>query len=491
MALLKKKSDQTLNQNNNNNNNKNYPTSINDYKFEGRIGKGAFASVYVASCPSLNEKVAIKVIELELDDGGNKQQQQDGGGDNNGNNGNNNNNNDISWDEIQKEAAVMARMNHKNIVRCYTSFCVTTELWLVMPLLIGSCSDIMKSIKEFNNGFIEELIISTIIRDILHAVQYIHNDGRVHRDIKSANILLSSSGICQISDFGVSGAIIEGGLRKHGRDTFTGSLWWMSPEVLQRENRHSYKADIWSLGITTLELTFGKPPHSKQRPVKVMLTILQSPPPNIQSCLEEIQQSQSQQQSQLKYPKYSKKFKDFLSKCLQKDPNKRASASQLINHSFIKQAKDNKYLFDKIVSKYKQQQYNNNILPYSVSKQANKDINNNKNNDNNNNNNHKQNDDENKDNKNISNRIESNGFDFNSEIIHSISNSDPVSTPVAIDDDNDDNPQKLGRFDVKISNNDNNNNDNDDDNNNDNNNNNNNDTSTTTKKGRFRVKKIT
>ena len=94
-----------------------------------------------------------------------------------------------------------------------------------MPLLIGSCSDIMKAIKEFNNGFIDEFIVSTIIRDVLCGVEYIARDGRVHRDIKAANILLSSSGICQISDFGVSGAIIEGGLRKNGRHTFTGSLW--------------------------------------------------------------------------------------------------------------------------------------------------------------------------------------------------------------------------------------------------------------------------
>ena len=226
MALLKKSKPDNKNNDDINDNDKNkinYPTSMNDYQFEGRIGKGAFASVYVANCPLKNEKVAIKVIELEELD---PKDVNNNNNNDNDNNNNNNNDNDISWDEIQKEAAVMARMNHKNIVRCYTSFCVFTELWLVMPLLIGSCSDIMKSIKEFNNGFIDELIISTIIRDTLSAIQYIHNDGRVHRDIKSANILLSKSGNCQISDFGVSGAIIEGGLRKHGRDTFTGSLWW-------------------------------------------------------------------------------------------------------------------------------------------------------------------------------------------------------------------------------------------------------------------------
>eukprot|EP01084_Bolivina_argentea_P054163 99344_1 len=290
-----------------------YPTSIDDYEFEGRIGKGAFASVFIAKCiPKNNERVAIKVIELEFNPNQQTKNDKNNKKKNDKKEDNNNNENDISWDEIQKEASIMARMNHKNIVRCFASFSVTTELWLVMPLLIGSCSDIMKSITEFNHGFIDEIIISTIIRDVLCGVQYIHNDGRVHRDIKSANILLSKSGICQISDFGVSGAIIEGGLRKNGRHTFTGSLWWMSPEILQRENRHSYKADIWSIAITALELAFGAPPHSKQRPVKVMLTILQSPPPTIQSCIEE------SSNKNIDY-KYSKKFIDFLAKCLQKD----------------------------------------------------------------------------------------------------------------------------------------------------------------------------
>lgn len=218
-----------------------------------------FASVYIAQCGNRDEKVAIKVIELELT----AQQSEQGDGDDAGDN-------DISWDEIQKEAAIMARMQHRNIVSCHTSFCVLTELWLVMPLLIGSCSDIMKTAEQFRAGLgPDEALIATVIRDVLCAVHYIHTDGRVHRDIKAANILIRSDGVCQLSDFGVSGAIIEGGLRKNGRHTFTGSLWWMAPEVLQRENRHSYKADIWSLGILALEITFGKPPHSKQRPVKV------------------------------------------------------------------------------------------------------------------------------------------------------------------------------------------------------------------------------
>ena len=164
----------------------------------------------------------------------------------------------------------MRRMHHANIVACHASFTVKTELWLVLPYLKGgSCADLMKSMKIFKNGFKDESIIATILHDVLKGIEYCHNDGRIHRDIKAANILLSASGVAQLSDFGVSGAIIEGGLRKPGRDTFTGSLWWMAPEVLQRENKHSFPADIWSCGITALELAYGKPPHASQRPVKV------------------------------------------------------------------------------------------------------------------------------------------------------------------------------------------------------------------------------
>jgi len=237
---------------------------------------------------------------------------------------------------------------------------------LILPLLEGgSCSDIMKNVKEFNQGFKDEIIISTILYDILQGVIYCHSDGRIHRDIKAANILLSADGNAQLSDFGVSGAIIEGGLRKDGRHTFTGSLWWMAPEVLQRENRHSFPADIWSIGVTSLELAYGAPPYSTQRPVKVMLTILQSPPPAFETYGDDGN-------------KWSKKFRDFLSKCLQKDPTKRASAKDLLNHSFIKQAKDHQYIVDNVINKrpqMKMKQGDAMILPKSIAPTKNVDNN--------------------------------------------------------------------------------------------------------------------
>lgn len=394
-----------------------FPTKMDDYEFEGRIGRGAFASVYMARVKALELQVAIKVIELELtqsDDDENKNDEE----------------NDISWEEIQKEAAIMARMRHPNVVNCWSSFCVKTELWLVMEICIGSVLDCMKSVKEFNGGFLDETVICTMMRDVLSATQYIHNDGRVHRDIKAANILLSTSGVCQLSDFGVSGAIIEGGLRKNGRHTFTGSLWWMSPEVLQRENRHSYKADIWSIGITALELAFSRPPHSKSRPVKVMLQILQSDPPTIDSMRNGINTTSNH--------KFSKKFKDFLKCCLQKDPNKRLSAAGLLSHGFIKHAKDAQYLKEHVLSKFNhQKEIQKDFVPNSVAerrKQMMKEQNGN--------------DVSGSDVPKLGKeRVDSNGFDFDSEI-HSISisgASGPVSPP-------DPPTSAIGRFEIEASN---------------------------------------
>ena len=215
----------------------------------------------------------------------------------------------------------------------------------------------------------------------------------------------------------------------------------MAPEVLQRENRHSYKADIWSVGITALELAFGRPPHCKQRPVKVMLIILQSPPPTIDAVNME---------NKTNY-KYSKKFVGFLAKCLQKDQNKRPSAQSLLSHSFVKQAKDREYLCDHILSKHvSSTAYNNDILPYSKEKQkklANKD----------------------KQQQNDSHRVES-GFDFNSEInsiSHSLSTSDKNTNDL-------NEATSIGRFDVSVQNKTNVQNVED----------------TSTKKGRFNIKKI-
>lgn len=277
------------------------------------IGSGAFASVYSAVCKKNNKRVAVKVIELEPEnDDGNDQ---------------------TSITDIQKEAAILHSMKHENIVRCYASFVFQRELWLIMPVLSGSCADIMGVESKFVKGFKDEGILSTILSDVLKGLNYVHSNNRIHRDVKARNILLTFDGVAKLADFGVSGTLVEGGLRKRGRDTITGTPCWMAPEVMNKE-KHNHKADIWSLGITALELAFGKAPNSDKQAIKIMLAIMDNPPPTVDD------QGPND---------FSKNFKKFVAKCLVKEPQKRSSAKELLDHSFIKQAKDSKYLKEKII----------------------------------------------------------------------------------------------------------------------------------------------
>ena len=235
-----------------------YPLDYTDYKIIGIIGKGAFAKVYGAECISKqNKKVAIKVIKLETDD-----DYIDNG--------------DIKplqISDIQQEAAIMSSLRHENIVSCFASFVVRDELWLIMPFVSGgSTAHILSHSlnKHFIYGIKDESILCCILRDTLYGISYMHNQGRIHRDIKGRNILIDGeTGIAMLADFGVSGALLEGGLKKRGRNTMTGTPCWMAPEVMKHQ-RYNHKADIWSLGITALELAFATTPYTKLKsPMKV------------------------------------------------------------------------------------------------------------------------------------------------------------------------------------------------------------------------------
>ena len=218
-----------------------YEADKDDYKIIGIIGKGAFAKVYGAECISKkNKKVAIKVIKLETDD----------------DYGDNADVKPLQISDIQQEASIMSQLRHENIVSCFSSFVVRDELWLIMPFVSGgSVAYILShSINDyFKDGIKDETILGSILRDTLCGISYMHNQGRIHRDIKGRNILIhGENGIAMLADFGVSGALLEGGLKKRGRNTMTGTPCWMAPEVMKHQ-RYNHKADIWSLGITALE----------------------------------------------------------------------------------------------------------------------------------------------------------------------------------------------------------------------------------------------
>jgi len=204
----------------------------------------------------------------------------------------------------------------------------------------GSCSDIMKF--GHREG-LDEAAIKIIIKDTLKALEYFHANGHIHRDIKAGNIVISESGSVQVADFGVSGSVVE-----KLRTTLCGSPCWMAPEVMKRawpvtENQTGYDAsvDIWSLGITALELAKGKPPLSELAPSRVFSKIVGGPPPSLDDHSENKDREKK---------KFSNAFREFISLCLQKNPAMRPTASALLKHKFFRGKKSREYLVNTVLS---------------------------------------------------------------------------------------------------------------------------------------------
>lgn len=282
-----------------------YPTTADAYDLVEECGRGVSATVYRAICKPYQEEVAVKLLDLE--------------------------NMNCSLDEIVREAQTMRQLNHPNLLPLYCSFVHKEHLWMVMPYVQGgSVLNIMRF--AYPDG-LEEPVIATIMKDVLKALEYLHRQGIIHRDIKAGNILLDQNGQVLLADFGVAATLERGGSwgnRMMSRNTFVGTPCWMAPEVMEQSQGYDARADIWSFGITLLELAHGHAPFARLPPMKVLLMTIQNPPPTLDT------------DSSKKH--FSKAMRELVAKCLVKDPTKRPTAAQLLEHKFFKTAHDSQYL---------------------------------------------------------------------------------------------------------------------------------------------------
>lgn len=212
----------------------------------------------------------------------------------------------------------------------------------------GSVSDIMRLRKKT----LSEEEISTILNDTLKGLEYLHLRRKIHRDIKAGNILLNSEGHAKLADFGVAGQLTDTMAK---RNTVIGTPFWMAPEVIE-EIGYDCVADIWSLGITALEMAEGKPPYGDIHPMRAIFMIPTKPPPSFREI-----------------DRWSPEFIDFVSLCLVKNPEERAIATDLLQHEFVKNAKQNQILAA-MIAEAKEIRENQSYTRAAAIQQANKQL---------------------------------------------------------------------------------------------------------------------
>lgn len=286
------------------------------------VGRGGFGVVYRGIIKTTNEEVAIKQIDLEND------------------------HSDLL--EINREIQIISECRLPQITRYLGCFVKNYKLWVVMEYVNGgTLFEVLKA-----GPVADENTILSIAKQILLALDYLHNQGKIHRDLKSQNILLSHDGDVKLTDFGVSTQLAS---NFSCRNTTVGTPYWMAPEViLNNKGGHSFKADIWSLGCCLYELFTGKPPL--QNHFSPMSALRQ-----ISRCHSD---SDFTKLIELDALELSDALRDFLGHCFVVDPDTRALAARLLKHKFISATADNYHqrAVKKLITQKQLWDQNNHVL---------------------------------------------------------------------------------------------------------------------------------
>ncbi|KAM9809192.1 STE20-like serine/threonine-protein kinase isoform X2 [Syngnathus typhle] len=264
----------------------------------GELGDGAFGKVYKAQNKLNGTLAAAKVIDTKTED---------------------------ELEDYMVEIEILASCDHQHIVKLLDAFYFEGKLWILIEFCAGGAVDAI--MLELERPLTEPQI-RVVCRQTLEALVYLHENKIIHRDLKAGNILLSLEGEVKLADFGVSAKNTKTLQR---RDSFIGTPYWMAPEVVMcetsKDRPYDYKADIWSLGVTLIELAQIEPPNHEMNPMRVLLKIAKAEPPTL-----------------MQPSRWTPEFNDFLRRALDKNVDNRWGPLQLLQHPFVASVVDCKPL---------------------------------------------------------------------------------------------------------------------------------------------------